>query len=298
MQVRATALHCSSENKRGKIISLDTAYKEALLFTKSHYENFPVVSLFLPKHIRKHVASVYQFARRADDIVDEGVDNVECRMKSLELYEIQLRNCLNGIYENDYWRALHNTIKEYNLTPKYFYDLLSAFKQDLVTTRYQNFDEIINYCERSANPVGRIILELFSIRDKESLRLSDAICSALQLTNFYQDVSVDIKKDRIYIPLEEMYRFGVSEIQFEFRENNTNFEQLLKFQVDRTKQLFYEGRKLIPKLPKELRSQIFMAILGGEKILKKIEMLNYNVVDFRPKLSKVDYLLIFLRALV
>lgn len=219
-------------------------------------------------------------------------------MKSLELYEIQLRNCLIGIYENDYWRALHNTIKEYNLTPKYFYDLLSAFKQDLVTTRYKNFDEIINYCERSANPVGRIILELFSIRDKESLRLSDAICSALQLTNFYQDVSVDIKKDRIYIPLEEMYRFGVSEIQFEFRENNTNFEQLLKFQVDRTKQLFYEGRKLIPKLPKELRSQIFMTILGGEKILRKIELLNYNVVDFRPKLSKVDYLLIFLRALV
>lgn len=219
-------------------------------------------------------------------------------MKNLELYGIHLRNCLNGIYENDFWCALHTTITEHNLTPKYFYDLLSAFKHDLVTTRYQTFDEIINYCDRSANPVGRIILEFFSIHDDESLRLSDAVCTALQLTNFYQDVSIDIKKDRIYIPLEEIQKFGVSENQFELRENNTNFEQLLKYQVERTKLLFFEGRKLISRLPKELKSQIHMTILGGEKILDMIEKMNYNVINARPKLSKLDYIMIFLRVLV
>ena len=192
--------------------------------------------------------------------------------------------------------ALNNTNVQFNLTPKYFYDLLSAFKQDLVTTRYQTFDEIINYCERSANPVGRIILEFFSIRDEESLRLSDSVCTALQLTNFYQDVSVDIKKDRIYIPLEEIQKFGVSENQFELRENNTNFEQLLKYQVERTRQLFFEGRKLILRLPKELKSQIHMTILGGEKILNMIEKMNYNVIDTRPKLSKLDYFMIFFKS--
>jgi squalene synthase HpnC len=219
-------------------------------------------------------------------------------MKSLELYETHLRNCLDGTYENDFWYALHNTTTEYNLSPKYFYDLLSAFRQDLVTTRYQTFDEVINYCERSANPVGRIILEFFSIRDDESLRFSDAVCTALQLTNFYQDVSIDIRKDRIYIPLDEIQKFGVSENQFELRENNTNFEQLLKYQVERTKQLFFEGRKLIVRLPKELKSQIHMTILGGEKILNMIEKMNYNVIDTRPKLSKLDYLMIFLKTLV
>ncbi len=205
---------------------------------------------------------------------------------------------MNGKYESDFWYALGNTITEYKLTPKYFYDLISAFKQDLQKTRYQTFDELINYCERSANPVGRIILEFFSIHDAESLRFSDAVCTALQLTNFYQDVSVDIKKDRIYIPLEELQKFGVTENQFEFRENNTNFEQLVRYQVERTKLLFIEGRNLVSRLPKELRSQIYMTILGGEKILSKIEKTNYNVISVRPKLSKLDYLTIYLKTLV
>jgi len=205
---------------------------------------------------------------------------------------------MNGKYSTNFWRALHQTVSEFELSPKYFYDLLSAFKQDLVTTRYRTFDEVINYCERSANPVGRIILEFFSIHDEESLRFSDAVCTALQLTNFYQDVSIDIRKDRIYIPIEEIQKFGVSENQFELRENNTNFEQLLKYQVDRTKLLFFEGRKLILRLPKELKSQIHMTILGGEKILNMIEKMNYNVIDTRPKLSKLDYIMIFLRTLL
>jgi squalene synthase HpnC len=202
---------------------------------------------------------------------------------------------LDGTYENDFWYALRNTITEYKLTPKYFFDLLSAFKQDVVKTRYKTFEEVLNYCERSANSVGRIILEFFNISDEESVRYSDAVCTALQLTNFYQDVSIDIQKGRIYLPVDELEKFGVTEYQFELRKNNTNFEQLLKYQVDRTKKLFEEGRKLLPGLPKELKRQIQMTIFGGEKILEMIEEKHYDVLYSRPYLFKLDYIKIFLR---
>lgn len=205
---------------------------------------------------------------------------------------------MEGKSQNDFWLALYNTIHEYNLTSKYFYDLLSAFKQDISKTRYNSFDEILNYCERSANPVGRIVLEFFNIRDDDSKRYSDAICTALQLTNFYQDVSVDIRKDRIYIPIDEIERFGVKLNQFELKQNNTNFEQLLRFQVDRTKDYFSIGRNLFSRLPGKLEKQIKATVLGGEKILEKIEKINFNVLTHRPKLSKIDYINILLKALI
>lgn len=217
------------------------------------------------------------------------------RIENLELYEELFKKCLDGKFENDFWFALNNTISVFKLTPKYFFDLLSAFKQDVVKTRYKTFEEVLNYCERSANPVGRIILEFFNIYDEESCRYSDAICTALQLTNFYQDVSVDIQKDRIYVPVDEIQKFGVTEYQFELRKNNTNFKQLLKYQVDRTKKLFEEGRKLLPGLPKELKRQIQMTIFGGEKILEMIEEKHYDVLHSRPYLFKLDYIKIFLR---
>ncbi len=279
-------------------ISLESAYREALRLTNSHYENFPVVSLFIPRRLRKHIAVVYQFARQADDIADEGKSNCELRIENLELYRYNFSRSLNGKYQNDFWLALHNTILEYKLTPKYFYDLLDAFKQDIYKNRYNSFDEVLNYCERSANPVGRIVLELFDIRDEESSKYSDAICTALQLTNFYQDVSIDIKKDRIYIPIDEIERFGVKLNQFELKQNNTNFEQLLKFQVDRTKDYFSIGRNLFARLPRKLEKQIKATVLGGEKILEKIGIINYNVLNHRPKLSKIDYMNILLKTLL
>lgn len=245
--------------------------------------------------MKEHVAVVYQFARQADDIADEGEFNSELRIENLELYEESLKKCITGKFENDFWFALNNTISVFKLTPKYFFDLLSAFRQDVVKTRYKTFEEILNYCERSANPVGRIILEFFNIYDEESCRYSDSVCTALQLTNFYQDVSVDIQKGRIYVPIDEMQKFGVTEDKFELRKNNTNFEQLLKYEVDRTKKLFREGRKLLPRLPKELKRQIQMTINGGEKILEIIEEYNYDVLHSRPSLTKLDYIKLFFR---
>jgi len=214
------------------------------------------------------------------------------------LYQDAFSNSLEGKFQNEFWKALCNTIHEHNLTPKHFYDLLSAFKQDIVKTRYNSFDELLNYCERSANPVGRIVLELFNIRDEEAFQYSDAICTALQLTNFYQDVSIDIKKDRIYIPIDEINKFGAKLNQFELKQNNTNFEQLLKYQVDRAKDYFSIGRNLLPRLPGKLEKQIKATVFGGEKILEKIEKNNYDVLNHRPKLSKIDYMNILLKALI
>ncbi|MCL5027506.1 MAG: squalene/phytoene synthase family protein, partial [Bacteroidetes bacterium] len=203
--------------------SFELAYHNAFKFAKSHYENFPVVSLFLPKVLRKHVAVVYQFARQADDIADEGSANLDLRIENLERYEEQLKNCVAGKFENNFWYALNNTISEFKLTPKNFFDLLKAFKQDTTKTRYDSFNEVLNYCEHSANPVGRIILEFFGIRETETVKYSDSICTALQVTNFYQDVSIDFLKNRIYISLDEIKTYGVELNQFELKKNNANF---------------------------------------------------------------------------
>ena len=284
-------------NKHSDII-LNKAYKEAILFTKSHYENFPVVSLFIPKYLRKHIAVVYQFARQADDIADEGNHKSEFRIENLELYENLLKKCLKGTYENDFWMALNNTVEQFKLSSKHFYDLISAFKQDVVKNRYASYAELLNYCERSANPVGRIILELFNIRDNQAIVYSDAICTALQLTNFYQDVSMDYLKGRIYIPIEELDTFGVLENVFELKKNNTNFIALFKYQVDRTQKLFDKGKKLLPFLPGNLRRQIKMTILGGEAIFRKIEKSNFNILDYRPKLNKFDIIKILIQSII
>jgi squalene synthase HpnC len=245
-----------------------------------------------------HIAVVYQFARQADDLADEGNSPAVQKLESLELYEKDLTNSLSGKYKNEFWLALHNTIEKYSLTPKYFYDLLNAFKQDVTKNRFETFDEIISYCSCSANPVGRIILEFFNIRDDESTHFSDDICTALQLTNFYQDVSIDIQKNRIYISLDEIAKFGVSVNQFDLKQNNANFEKLVEFQVVRTRKYFKDGSQLLQRLPRKLKRQIYMTILGGEKILDKIERLNFNVLNNRPKISKVDYIVILLKAIL
>ena len=291
--VPGTMKNISTENK-----SLDLAFRNAVKFTKSHYENFPVVSFFLPKVLRKHVAVVYQFARQADDIADEGSADLDLRIENLERYEEHLKNCIAGKFGNDFWYALNNTVSEFKLTPNNFFDLLKAFKQDATKTRYDSFNEVLNYCEHSANPVGRIILEFFGIRETETVKYSDSICTALQLTNFYQDVSIDFLKNRIYIPLDELKTYGVELNQFELKKNNANFKRLLEHQVNRNKDLYAEGRKLLALIPRGLRRQIYMTSLGGEKILEKIEAIDYDVLNKRPSLSKMDYTKIFLRSAV
>lgn len=275
---------------------LQKVYSKSVKFSREHYENFPVASVFLPKKTRKHIAVVYRFARNADDIADEGNMNEGQRTDILQIYKQQLTEALQGNYANDFWRALHNTIKTYKLTEEYFYDLLSAFEQDITKKRYETFNELLDYCSRSANPVGRIILEFFNIREHEALKYSDAICTALQLTNFYQDVSVDLKKGRIYLPAEDLERHNVGEEEFSREGTSIEFKNLMKSQVERNFELYREGVNILPLLPPRLRFQIRLTILGGQEILNKIRLADFNVLNVRPKLSKIDYIKLFLKA--
>lgn len=268
-----------------------------LKLASAHYENFPVASFLLPKDVRKHVAIIYWFARTADDLADEGDFSDDIRLKNLNDFENEFTIALNGHSSNNYFNLLVKTINEKGLNPKHFYDLISAFKQDVIKKRYNNFSEVLDYCTRSANPVGRIILQLNNIHDEQAIFYSDKICTALQLTNFYQDTKIDFAKGRIYYPIDEMKKFDVTENMFELNKNNQNISALVKHNINRTQKLFDEGKLLLKYLQGKLNTEIKWTILGGETILKKIQKNNYEVLANRPKLSKFNYLLLFFMAL-
>jgi squalene synthase HpnC len=275
----------------------ESAYKSAEKFTREHYENFPVISFLIKKELRKHIAVIYWFARTADDIADETNQPDEDKIINLNHFEGRLTSLLNGNFENDYEAALYNTITVMHLTHSLFYDLLTAFKQDLVKKRYQSFDELLNYCKYSANPVGRLILELNNIRDNNAFYYSDEICTALQLINFYQDVQIDLSMNRIYFPLDEMTMFAVTENMFELNKINHNLEKLVKYNVERADKILEEGQKLIESLPGTLKIEIKWTILGGKEVLNKIKKNSFNIFA-RPKLNKFDFLILFLKSLV
>lgn len=278
--------------------NLEAAFAEAEKIAKNHYENFPVVSLMIPKSKRKYLAVIYQFARTADDFADEGDDKPEIRQKKLETYLADFEACLEGNYKNDFWMAMHNTINTNIIQPENFRNLISAFIQDVNKIRYSSFEELTDYCKRSADPVGRLVLELHSIHDEKLNEFSDLICTALQLTNFWQDVAVDLLKNRIYLPQEDLDKFNVTEEDLFDHNSFENFRKLMKFEIERTYKMFEDGKKLIDYLPGKLKYQIKWTILGGEKVLSKIEKLDYNVFDSRPKLSKYNYLFLLLKALL
>ncbi|MGA7723144.1 MAG: squalene synthase HpnC [Ignavibacteriaceae bacterium] len=277
-------------------MDIESAYIEALEFTKNHYENFPVVSFLIPKMIRKDVAIIYRFARTADDIADEGMQNPEERLSKLNEFENRFTELLSGNFVSPFEQALYTTIQSKNLTVESFYNLLRAFRQDITKNRFIDYNDLLAYCNNSANPVGRLILELNNIRDKEAFACSDKICTALQLANFWQDAAIDYKKGRIYLPQDEMAEFNVAETVFELNENNLNLKALLKYNVDRTRALFDEGKQLTKYLSGRLKFEIKWTILGGQEILKKIEKNNYNVFQKRPVLNKMDFINLLLKS--
>ncbi|MCH8034611.1 MAG: squalene synthase HpnC [Bacteroidetes bacterium] len=278
--------------------NLNRAYSNSLKFAKSHYENFPVVSFLIPKNLRKHVAIIYWFARTADDYADEGNLSEGERLDKLINFEFRMKQLLNGKAESNYEIALVNTINEKNLTAENFYKLINAFKQDVIKNRYENFEEVIDYCKYSANPIGRLTLELFDIRSEEAIKYSDKICTALQLTNFLQDVSIDYKKGRIYLPKDEMEMLQITEKMFEDKENNHKLKQLVKHNVDRIQILFDEGKKLFPLLNGRLKVEIIWTVAGGEDILDQIRKKDYNVLNNRPELSKTRMISLFFKSLI
>jgi squalene synthase HpnC len=277
--------------------SLDKSYSKVIRYAKSHYENFPVISFLIPRELRKHIAIIYWFARTADDFADEGTFSEGERLEKLNEFELSFKNLLGGKICDEYELALSNTIKEKNLSPSYFYNLLAAFKQDAVKKRYENFEEVLSYCKNSANPVGRLILELFDIRNNEANEYSDNICTALQLTNFLQDITIDYKKGRIYLPQDEIENFAVTEKLFEQKENNHNLKQLVQYNIERVQSLFDNGKKLLPLLQGRLKAEIGWTVSGGEEILEKIRMNDYDVFSHRPKLTKIKMAVIFIKSL-
>ncbi len=276
---------------------IEKGYEEAVKFATSHYENFPVVSFLIPKRLRRHVAVVYRFARTADDIADDEALSVAEKYFRLTDFEKSFEKALAGNSENEFWDSLQNTIKEFNLSRENFFNLLKAFRSDIEMNGFETFADVLNYCSFSANPVGRIILELFEIRDKSAFLFSDKICTALQLTNFYQDVSRDIMLDRIYLSRDEMKEFSVTKEQIAEGAIDNNFRMLMQRQVERTKTMFEEGKGLLNYLKGGLKKEIAWTILGGEEILKKIEANNYDTLNFRPAINKRDLIQLIFKAL-
>jgi len=257
-----------------------------------HYENFPVASLLLPPRLREPVGIIYRFARTADDFADEGNDPPEARLRKLDDYRRQLETPLDPIL-----RDVAKIIREHDLPVGLFGDLLDAFAQDVTKKRYADFAEVLDYCRRSANPVGRLLLHLSKRTSDSDLRSSDAICSALQLINFWQDVDIDYAKDnRVYLPQDEMARFGVTEGHLHERLCDDPWRSLMEFQVGRARSLMLSGSGLGKTLPGRIGLEIRATIQGGLRILEKIERAGYDVFRRRPRLGALDWPVLLLRA--
>ena len=266
--------------------------------TNAHYENFPVASPLLPAELRAPVRVIYAFARSADDLADEGDASASERIAALNEYERELDHIDAGrTTNNELFQQLALTLKEHHLNTQLLRDLLSAFRQDVVQTRYASFDELLDYCSRSANPVGRIMLALSDQYSPDMLEQSDAICSALQLINFWQDVAIDSEKSRIYIPQEDLAKFNVSEQSIAEGKADHRWRSLMQFQVARARSLMLKGAPLATHVGGRLGWELRFIVHGGLRILEKIEAVNYDVFNRRPTLKKYDWLLLGWRAL-
>ncbi|MEO8512832.1 MAG: squalene synthase HpnC [Ignavibacteria bacterium] len=280
---------------------INSSFKYCEDIAKGHYENFPVASLLLPKDKRRYVYAIYAFARAADDFADEeGIEGgLPKRLALLDEWNEKLRDCYNGKSYDPIFIALSKTVQDNEIPIETLEDLLSAFRQDVEKNRYETHDEVLDYCKRSANPVGRLVLMIFGCHDEEFFKYSDKICTALQLTNFWQDVEVDLRKDRVYLPQEDLKKFGYTMLELEMKQSNSKFKELMKFEVERTEVLFNEGKKLLEltendEKMKKLSKELKLTWLGGTTILKKIKDLDYNVLNKRPKISGFDKLKIYL----
>jgi squalene synthase HpnC len=252
---------------------------------KSHYENFLVASVFVPRKLRQDFYNVYAYCRISDDLGDES-GGPENALPLLDWWEEELDSCYVGSPRHPVFVALAETNAKYDIPKEPYSDLLKAFRQDQVKTRYQTFEEVLGYCKYSANPVGRLVLYLGGYRDEERQRYSDATCTALQLANFWQDVARDYSIGRIYLPLEDMERYNVAESEIAERRFTPAFGDLLRFECGRTQGLFDEGMKLLPMIDRRLRLDIEMFSRGGQEVLRMIAAQGYDVLTTRPKVSK------------
>lgn len=263
----------------------------------AHYENFPVASLLLPAHLRASVRVIYAFARSADDLADEGHAAPQARIDALNAYEDELNRIEQAQPPlTPLFTALAPVLHTHGIPLNLLRDLLSAFRQDVVRSRYPTAGLLLDYCRRSANPVGRIMLCLYREHSADALQQSDAICTALQLINFWQDVAIDWQKARIYLPGEDLERFNVTEEQIANGHVDDHWRALMRFEVQRARDLMQSGAPLAKRLPGRAGWELRLVVLGGLRILEKIEAADYDVFRRRPKLGKADWARMLWRA--
>lgn len=272
-----------------------------------HYENFPVASLLMPARLREPVEAIYAFARSADDVADEGDAPAVARLARLNDYRLALNaigrgdavaDAVNDAALRPLFGRLARNIHRFDLPLQLFRDLLDAFSQDVGKTRYADFPELQDYCRRSANPVGRLLLHLYGEATPDKLRMSDAICTSLQLINFWQDVGIDWRKQRIYLPQDSMARFGVVADDIDAQRCDERWRALLAFEVQRARAMMLSGAPLARQLPGRLGWELRLIVLGGLRILERIEAAGYDVFRARPTLGKGDWARLVSRALL
>lgn len=283
----------------GAVWSVDRSYEYCEQLTRSHYENFPVGSALVPKRLRKHFYSIYAFARIADDFADEGYGQGYSegdRLEALGEWRRMLLDSRAGRARHPVFVALAQTASEFDLPSALFEDLLSAFVQDVTVRRYQSIHQLLDYCRRSANPIGRLVLMLFGYRDEQLHELSDQICTALQLTNHWQDVAIDLDKDRVYLPLDDLLQFGLDVRDLTNRDATCNFQGLMNFEVNRARAMFSRGKPLCVSVSGRLGLELRSVWLGGVCILDRVEQNGFDVFRRRPVITSSDKLKILLVA--
>ncbi len=262
-----------------------------------HYENFPVASILLPRHLREPVEAIYAFARSADDIADEGDAAPLVRLAQLNDYRRELNTIdSGGMPTQAMFARLARNVRAFKLPTVLLRDLLDAFAQDVVKKRYADFAELRDYSRRSADPVGRLLLHLYQRATPENLAMSDAICSALQFINFWQDVAVDWRKDRVYLPQDELARFGVNEAQIAEGRVDAAWRELMRFQLQRARDMMHSSAPLAHALPGRMGWELRLVVQGGLRTLEQIEAVDYDVFRRRPSLGKTDWLRMLWRA--
>jgi squalene synthase HpnC len=275
--------------------SLAEAQAYCRQLARSHYENFSVASWFLPQRLRQHFFNLYAYCRISDDLGDE-VGDADASLELLDEWEAELDACYRGSPRHPVFVALAETVRELDIPQQPFADLLTAFRQDQRVPRYATFADVVGYCRYSANPVGRLVLYLCGYRDAERQELSDYTCTALQLANFWQDVTLDYGKGRIYLPLEDLERYGVKQDDIADSRNTEAFRKLMAFEVARAREWFSKGLPLAQKVDRELAVDIELFSRGGQEILRAIERQGYAVLGRRPVISKARKLALVARA--
>jgi phytoene synthase len=273
------------------VVSTGAAYAFCERLAREHYENFPVASILLPRRMRPHIAAIYAFARTADDFADEPGRDPHERLRLLDDFEARLHALASGhgvAPDDNIFVALRDTIERCHLPVQLLSDLLSAFRQDVLVDRYETWADVDDYCRRSANPVGRLVLKVAGVHSEAADRASDAVCTALQLANFWQDFGRDWTNGRLYVPLEEMRRHGASEKDLDATAMPDSWRSTMRACVSRTHELFARGRPVADHVTGRLRLELRATWLGGVRILEKIEALGYDTLHRRPKLGARD----------